>query len=378
MKNEEVSILVTGDFYAGNRIDNLIKNDQYSKIFNDFLPFIQSADVSITNIESPTTNSKKPITKTGPALKSDRKLFNALKFAGFNLVTLANNHIMDYGKDGLDETIELCGLHDIDYIGAGVNFQKASESKIKQLKNKKIAFINIAENEWSTTLGDLPGANPLDPIANYYAINQAKKSADFVLVIVHGGHEMYQLPSPRMKQTYRFFIDAGADAVVGHHTHCFSGYETYKEKYIFYSLGNFIFDSNHHRGSIWNRGFAVLFKISSDINFELIPYIQNDVSPGIFLLNAEQSEIFQNELNCLNQIIEKSELIDLKFMEYVENVSKTYNSFLEPHSNRVLRYLQDRKFLPSFLSHRKKNLYLNLFRCEAHRDVILKLLNSMK
>lgn len=376
MRSDEVRILITGDFYGGNRINDLIMRDQYSKIFNDFLPYIQSSDISITNLESPLTSSDNPISKTGPVLKSNPNLVNALKFAGFNLVTLANNHIMDYGKIGLEETIHILERNEIDYVGAGLNFQKASETKHKTLKDKKIALINIAENEWSTTKGNQPGAHPLDPMTNFNTISQAKRSADFVFIIVHGGHEMYNLPSPRMKQTYRFLIDAGADAVVGHHTHCFSGYEIYKEKIIIYSLGNFLFDSKQQRNTDWNRGYAVQFKINDKIEFELIPYIQNDSSAGLALLGSDQKEVFFKELSRLNGVIEDDTKLAEKFVEYINKVSKSYNSYLEPHSYRILHFLQNRNLLPSLLSKKKKRLYNNLIRCESHRDVILNLLNS--
>ena len=220
---KEIKILVTGDFYAGNRTEELIIKEQYSKIFNDFIPLIQESDIAITNLESPITYSKTASSKIGPAMKALPKTIEALKFAGFNLLTLANNHIMDYGFQGLQDTIDICRKNNMDVCGAGKDLQSASQIFYKQVQETTVAIINIAENEFSTTSGEEPGANPLNPVANFYTIQEAKKNADIVFVIIHGGHEMYQLPSPRMKQTYRFFIDSGANAVIGHHTHCYSG-----------------------------------------------------------------------------------------------------------------------------------------------------------
>ena len=77
-----------------------------------------------------------------------------------------------------------------------------------------MAVINCCEHEFSVTTGDFPGANPLNPIRQFYKISEARKDADYVVVIVHGGHEMLQLPSPRMQELYRYFIDVGADAVI--------------------------------------------------------------------------------------------------------------------------------------------------------------------
>src|SRR5690606_34911013 len=105
----------------------------------------------------------------------------------------------------------------------------------------KIAIINIAENEWASATDTSAGANGMDLIDDVKSIQEAKSQSDFVLVIVHGGHEYYNLPSLRMQKQYRFYIDNGADLVVGHHSHCISGMETYKNKKIYYSLGNFLF-----------------------------------------------------------------------------------------------------------------------------------------
>lgn len=374
---ETVQILITGDFYGGKRIENLILRNEYSQIFNDFLPIIRKADIAITNLEAPVLNNGQPIQKTGPAIKAVLETIDAIQYAGFNLLTLANNHIMDYGEEGLQSTLKLCEEKDIATVGAGYNFEKAAQTYFKEVNGIIIAIINIAENEWSTTIGITPGAHPLNPVANYYKIKEAKGKADSVIVIVHGGHETYELPSPRMKETYHFFVDAGADAVVGHHTHCYSGYELYNEKPIFYSLGNFLFESAAQKFDSWHTGFAVLLSLSKakNVSFELIPYRQSNPYVGVNLLKDKQS--FNDKIAKLNSIIQDDALLNKEFNSFVENqLSKTYNAFLEPVSMKPLRLLQKIGFLPSMLNKKKKRLYLNLIRCEAHRDVVTKLLHN--
>lgn len=376
MENK-ISILVTGDYYAGHRIDDLIEQEKYDEIYNDFLPLIRSSDIAITNLESPLTAHNIPIKKTGPAIKALKKTMEALKYAGFNLLTLANNHIMDFGRQGLVDTLELCDKNKMDYVGAGINLKEASQIFYKEIKGKKLAFINMAENEWSTTQGAEPGANPLKPIANFYSIGEARSKADFVFVVVHGGHEMYTLPSPRMKETYRFFVDAGASAVIGHHTHCFSGYEIYNESPIFYSLGNFIFDWPDKRNSSWNTGYAVKFSIEdSNLSFDIIPYEQCNEKVGVNRIGSEVSIDFQSKLNKLNNTILDDSELKKKFEEWCHQVSKSYSAYLEPHSNRYLHALQNRGLFPSFLKRNKRLLYANLIRCESHRDVLLEILNK--
>jgi poly-gamma-glutamate synthesis protein (capsule biosynthesis protein) len=376
MENK-ISILITGDFYAGNRIGDLIAHEKYNELYNDLLPVIHSSDIAITNLESPLTDHNTPIKKTGPVIKSSKKTIEALKFGGFNLLTLANNHLMDYGMKGLADTMELCTKNKINYVGAGMNLKEASQVFFKEVKGKKLAFINFAENEWSTTHGDEPGANPLNPVTNYYSIKEAKRNADFVFVIVHGGHEMYNLPSPRMKETYRFFVDAGASAVVCHHAHCFTGYEMYKGSPIFYGLGNFIFDWPENRNSNWNMGYTVRFTIEkTNMSFDLIPYEQCNENAGVHLLHSKALDLFQTKLNHLNSIILDDNKLKEMFEAWCLKVSKIYNAYLEPHSNRYLHALQTRGLFPSFLKINKRLLYNNLIRCESHRDVMLNILKQ--
>ncbi len=370
-------ILVTGDFYGGGRVEDMVIKCHYDEIFNDFIPVIREADIAITNLESPLTHSLRAISKTGPAIKSDPALLKALKFAGFNLLTLANNHIMDYGNEGLEETLAHCRNGNMKWVGAGMNYSEASSTCYLQVNGKSIAIINIAENEWSTTAGVHPGAHPLNPVANFYTIQEARKHAGFVLLIVHGGHELYSLPSPRMKETYRFFIDAGADAVIGHHTHYCSGYEYYRDKPIFYSLGNFIFDRPEKRDEKWEQGFAVIINHNgSKTDYELVPYCQSAGKPGIYkLTGADRNKFFEN-IERLNNIIGDDNKLEESFQVFKKKVGKMYRAFIEPHNLRYLHVFQSRGWLPSFLTKRKKNLLLNLSRCESHREVMVSILND--
>ena len=107
-------------------------------------------------------------------------------------------------------------------LGVG-NKTKSSNILYLTHGDETVAIINCCEQEWSIVTNTHPGSNPLDPIAQYYTINEARRNADFVIVIVHGGIEHFQLPTPELKKIHRFFIDSGADAVINHHQHCYSG-----------------------------------------------------------------------------------------------------------------------------------------------------------
>lgn len=376
--NDTINIFISGDFAPINRVKDLIQSEEYQLIYNDILPVIQRADIAITNMEVPLIEDGTAIKKTGPNLKVPVKSVEALKFAGFNLVTLANNHIMDYGWEGLKSTIQLCSEHNIDIVGAGENLNEASKIKYLNCKGSTLAFINVAENEWSTTQGGEPGANPLNEISLYYQIEEAKENSDFVILIVHGGHETYGLPSPRMKKLYRYFVDLGADAVVGHHTHCFSGHEVYKGKPVIYSLGNFIFDNPNYRDkSNWNKGCAVILKLTDNkIDFELVPFYQCDEKAGVRLFSEDEKIAFFKVTETKTAVIQNDNELAAGFEKFVQQQSRMYFSFLEPIKNKYLLAAMNRGILPRLINNAQRRLLLNLINAEAHRDILINLLKG--
>ena len=372
----EVTVLITGDFCPVYRAGDLITRGAYKEIFNELLPIITKADLAITNLECPLTDNNVSIKKTGPSLKASPETARILSKAGFNIVTIANNHIMDYGVDGLKQTIEACRNNDLSYVGAGYNIDHARKVLTVEINSYTVAIINYTENEFSTTHGNFPGANPLNIVENYRDIKKAREVADYVIVIIHGGNELYDLPSPRIKQTFKFFAEVGASAVIGHHTHVPSGYEIHNGVPIFYSLGNFIFDYPQLTNSYWHLGYAVELHMGNEMDFRIIPYEQSHSIPGIRLLHDEEKDQFENYLSKLNTTILCDSMLKDEFDKFCERNKKLYLSYLEPHSIKLFHFLRNRRLFPSFLTRRKRKLYLNLFRCEAHRDVVENLLNK--
>ena len=221
------------------------------------IDLFEQSDYNIVNLEAPVTDSETKTLKTGPNLKADRdSTLNVLQTLQIDAVTLANNHVLDYGEQGIADTLQFCKDNNIDTVGAGMNLSEAFKTLYIDSKEGKIAIVNFAENEWSAATADSAGFNPMDIIDNSYQIKKAKEIADYVVVIVHGGHEYYNLPSPRMQKQYRFYAEQGADIVVGHHTHCISGYEEYKGVPIYYSLGNFLFTENSTNDD-WYTGLVL-------------------------------------------------------------------------------------------------------------------------
>lgn len=369
------TVIVAGDFCLQQRVEKLFDEDKYASVLEATQKVIAQGDYSIVNLECPVVSEDAiPIVKTGPNLRCGIKAVEALKYAGFDCVTLANNHFYDYGEAGVEGTLEACALNGLDIVGGGRNIDEARRILYKRIEDKIVAIINVCEHEWSIASKEKGGSAPLDLIGNYYQIQEAKGKADHVIMIVHGGTEHYNLPTPRMKETYRFFVDAGADVVVNHHQHCYSGYEEYKGKFIFYGLGNFCFDKGKQKRGAWNEGYLVRLRFSDKIDFELLPYVQCAEEPTIDF-NVDTKEFF-SKIKELNTIIIDDSLLENSFNEMVQQ--KEWGSLVafEPYDNRYLKALRVRGLLPSLLSQKWYRYLLAIFRCEAHRDIMLQVLEN--
>ena len=361
-----MNILIAGDFCPQDRVVGKFEQGNYESVLGEVKDVITSADYSIVNFECPVTKGgEKPIEKCGPNLQCTERGLEAVKWAGFNCVTLANNHFLDYGEEGVENTLAACSRYDVDSVGGGMNLQEASRTLYKDFKGHTLAIINCCEHEFSIATDTTAGSNPLNPIQQYYAIKDARKNADYVLVIVHGGHEHYQLPSPRMVETYRFFVDAGADAVVNHHQHCFSGFEEYKGNLIFYGLGNFCFDGNRSGKEIWNEGFMVVLTFEDSFGYELIPYRQCAEKPRVELLDKD---FYTDRIVLFNSIISNPEKLKQETVKYYIASTKRYSNILEPCYNRYYLGAKARGWLPSFISKKRMLLAANYILCEAQRD----------
>lgn len=371
-----INITISGDF-APNKLllDAVAKSD--NDYFESLNPLLRSSDLNITNLESPVIEKPSPSPKYGPSLSADSRAIELLKQGNFQLVTLANNHIMDHGKEGLFSTIDNLDTQKIDYLGAGTNATKANQPYIYIKDGLSIGILNFAENEFSNTVDENPGAAALDLIDNAHAIKNLKEKADVVIVIIHGGAELHNYPSPRFKKTLRFMADQGADMVVAHHTHRYNGYELYKGVPIFFGLGNFVFPSQTLQDKKWSLGVILNIQIQGDksIQFETIPFLQNFNSFSINVIEGDALSQFRKDELAINEIILNDKSLDEKYEMFFKSVEKQYLHYLQPYTSKYLHKLYSMGIVPSFLKNRTKQLlYLNLIRCEAHRDIVLKIL----
>ncbi|MCG3860920.1 CapA family protein [Psychrobacter sp. Ps5] len=356
-------------------VGDIVINQSYNasdKIDKSIVDLFAQSDCNIVNLEAPVTDSENKILKTGPHLKSDKQsTLNIMKKLNVHIAALANNHIKDYDEEGVLDTINFCENNGIETIGAGANIKEASETTVLNTLEGKIAIINIAENEWSSADENAAGANGMNIIKDTKKIQQAKKENNFVFVIIHGGHEYYNLPSPRMQEQYRFYAEQGADLVVGHHTHCISGYEVYNGTPIYYSLGNFLFTKNSQKED-WYTGLILEVKVNKGtLEAELHPVRQTKEGFRLSLLkNVEKKEVLRR-VEAYSDIIKSEEDLIKEWHLFVISKQKTYLNYWSPKvfiKNKYVTGVLNRLNV-KLINTRGLTYFLNLMRCEAHYDL---------
>ena len=371
-----VKIIVGGDFCV---------TPQYSSenLFSEeVIRLFSQSDINIINLECPVINegNTDKIVKTGPHLSTNKAVFKQLKKINIHAVTLANNHILDFGSKGIATTIEECLQNNILTTGAGENNELAAKPTIIEKNGLRIALVNFCEHEFSIATTSSAGANPLDIIDNLKIIKFARTMADFVLVIIHGGHEHYNLPSPRMVKQYRFFAENGADAVIGHHTHCISGYEIHNKVPIFYSLGNLLFTMQcDYKG--WNNGLLVKLEVQKGfpLKWDLIPTQQSKENFHLSISGKEDREKVMDEISSYSKIISDSEKLNNSWISFALKMeSQILNDFspINLFPGRYVKSILRRSGLNKFIF-RKKYLIpiLNSIECESLNDLSQFILN---
>lgn len=232
---------------------------------------LRSADISCVNLECPVTTRgekvKKPFNfRMNPAYLS------ALDRAGIDIVNIANNHIFDYGKQGLFDTISYLDSVGVWHIGAGRTAQEAATPVVVQAGRRRIGFQGYyGGGEAPTASGQNPGVAPrsLPVILADIGEFRKKDSVDYVVVVLHWGTEKATAPDDDQVQFAHALIDAGADAVIGHHPHVLQGIELYKSGVIVYSLGNLVFGGNSR--DTYDTGLFEIALGMHSVDYKFIP-----------------------------------------------------------------------------------------------------------
>jgi len=241
--------MAVGDIMLGRTIGDLIKTEGPEAPFLFTSDTLALADITLGNLECPIsergTAENKKYTFRAPILAGE-----ALALAGFDLVSIANNHILDFGPLALDDTLSTLGKNQILSIGAGKDAYEANAPVIMDVDGLRLAFLAFMDVILEDY--DYPAweAGPNKPgVAWAHAqriresIMSAKTQADLVIVLLHNGYEMVQTVSKYQQETARLAIESGATLVIGSHPHVLQRIEPYQSGLIVYSMGNFVFDN---------------------------------------------------------------------------------------------------------------------------------------
>lgn len=313
-----MNLLIAADLVpTKSNIDLFKKADVSSLLGEELLSTWNSADIRIFNLEVPLVDKKNPIDKCGPNLIAPTSTAKGIKALRPSLITLANNHIMDQGIQGLNSTREILNSYNIPYIGVGDNLFEASEPYILNQEGIRIGIYACAEHEFTIAEEDKPGANPFDPLESLDHIYNLKKKCDYIIVLYHGGKEHYRYPSPYLQKVCRKMVDKGANLVITQHSHCIGCYEEYKDSTIVYGQGNFIFDKSN--SEFWQTSLIVKFQIENNkVSVDYIPIIKKD--NVIRLAKGDQSQKILESFYKRSKNILKEGYIEEQYREFAQKI----------------------------------------------------------
>ena len=241
--------------------------------FQKIVPIIRQADIAFANLETPLADSA----RHSGDFRTPTSFAQALKWAGFDVISTANNHALDAEGTGLIETKQALSVNGIGSVGTGRNLMGARQPFIVEKKGIRIAFFGYTQAVKGPkfsgfALADRSGAMPMDPFLVKEDIQSVRNQVDFIVLSFHWGmaSEHKQYISAGMRKFAHEMVDAGADIILGHHPHVPRGVELYKNKFIAYSLGNFIFGHNH---DYWMDNFLARITVTKkNINkVQLLP-----------------------------------------------------------------------------------------------------------
>lgn len=303
-------VIFCGDLSICRGTEKMILEGKGGGIIRNLKNTLNASDLFIANIECPLTDSDEPMWRYFRTHKGKKAAGRFLKELGVNIGSLANNHIADYGKQGLKDTISVLEAHNIAWVGAGWSPEEARRPLIIDRGGLRVGILALAQPECSAASRLGWGAGVLeDGYAPSY-MESLSKQVDIAMAYLHYGVEFSEYPTPRQVRLSRGLVDAGAKLVIGHHPHVPQGYEWYKNGFIAYSLGNFIFDmaDGPHRFSRLGLMVQAEFKDNSLKDIKIIPVDTRGETTKV--LAAEEKKEAERHLMRLSEVLTDSKKLN--------------------------------------------------------------------
>lgn len=358
------------ELFEKGDIDTLIGRELKNKIL--------SADYRIFNLEVPLTDESDPIKKCGPNLIASTKCIAAYKAMEIDLLTLANNHILDQGKKGLESSLSVLKKAGISYVGVGDSIKEASRPQIISCDDKRIGVYACADHEFTVATENEGGANPVDLLETPDHIVALKKQCDYVIVLYHGGKEQYRYPSPNLQKMCRKLVEKGADLVVCQHSHCIGCKEEYLQGTIVYGQGNFLFDDEENE--YWQT--SLLIMISDNFEVKYIPIKKNKNT--VRLAKGDEAKNILEQFNLRSEEILDSKKVQQHYDElatyyknyYLLSVMKIKRGLLYRIINKLSKGLLEKTIINAAYNSMYRYILINYIECEAHSELLLHILKK--
>ena len=363
MGTVSLSINICGDFVS--------KANHTISLSPELKGILDSGSVNVVNFEAPLSGYGAVTDRSGPRLCQPESAYTSLKDSGFNLFQLANNHAVDYGEEACKATKE--HLHDV--VGAGT-IEEAYAPVIRIISGVKVGFLSFVHHEFGV-LDEFDnnqqyGTAWINSARATKAIIETKRDVDYLIVLPHAGVEQVDVPLPEWRRRYQEFIDLGADAVVATHPHVPQGWEAYKGKPIFYSLGNFYFDAIEPADEWWYKGLMITLTVSNK-GLEYTVHNTRFNSGMVEIDNSEETKVHNQYL--LNLISDET-----AYMERINAIALERWEELQIYFIRGLGacsfHLSFKEFLKAvycmIFRRPNRSLFINALQCESHRELVLR------
>jgi poly-gamma-glutamate synthesis protein (capsule biosynthesis protein) len=295
-ESKEVSMVFVGDIMLSRDVARKMKSKGENYPFLETFNYLKGADLVFGNLETSITEGRE-IQTNEMVFRADPGVEKVLKEANFQVLSLANNHTPNFFKKGLLDTFRYLDEAQIQYVGAGENEERAYSPVYLEKNGINFAFLayndsDVVPNSYRAGI-DQVGTAFMDLKRLKEGVEEAQKNAEIVIVSMHSGKEYVLEPNDSQKEFAHAAIDYGADLVIGHHPHVVQIAEKYKGKYIFYSLGNFVFDQMWSEETKEGLMVKVYFDKAGVKNLELKPVLIQDYAQPMILEGERAQKIIE-------------------------------------------------------------------------------------
>jgi poly-gamma-glutamate synthesis protein (capsule biosynthesis protein) len=366
-------------FACGDVVNSTAKKDF---INDELINFIKSSDIAICNFEAPIeTINMEAINKAGPHVYQSKKSIQYLSEVGFNIVSLANNHIYDYGQEALENTLLELKKYSVDFIGGGKDFKDTYATKIIDKNGIKIGLLAAAENEFGCLYEEQNRGGYawlFHPLIEDN-IRALKPEVDFVVLISHAGVENIELPIKEWRDRYKRLCDVGVDVIVGHHPHVPQGFEKYNDSIIFYSLGNFYFDTAGFQDKS-DDSYSVALEFNKDGSKSFKIIYHKKINYSTCMVGKLEVDFDLSYLNSIlgNDYMTRNDEISLKlFNQYYYGYYRSALGSMPKKTNllNIVKWMLKKIVFSSKNQGNRDLLLLHNIKIDSHRFVVQRALS---